>query len=73
MPGIGDIIALTLMLEIQDFERFDCVQQFASYARLVQVKKNRQANKLGRAVYHIRRRQDAFDEAYFWKRLNIQF
>lgn len=125
--GIGDIIALTLMLEIQDIERFDSVQQFASYARLVRGQKesagkkagkfNRKignpyikwafseaaivfmrqsdtakkyvekqakkhgkakaisilAHKLGRAVYHIWRRQDAFDEKYFWKRLNIQF
>ena len=47
MPGIGDIIALTLMLEIQDFERFDCVQQFASYVRLVRGQKESAGKQAG--------------------------
>ena len=35
VPGIGDILALTLFYEVPDFDRFDRVQEFASYARLV--------------------------------------
>lgn len=35
VPGIGKIIALTLLYEIHDISRFRRVQDFASYARLV--------------------------------------
>ena len=35
VPGIGKILALTILYEIHDVTRFDRVQQFASYARLV--------------------------------------
>jgi transposase len=35
VPGIGEILALTIFYEVPDFARFDTVQQFASYARLV--------------------------------------
>jgi len=35
MDGIGRIIAATILLEINDINRFDRVQEFASYARLV--------------------------------------
>lgn len=35
VPGIGRILALTILYEIHDVTRFDRVQQFASYARLV--------------------------------------
>jgi transposase len=35
VPGIGKILALTMLYEIQDITRFDRVQEFASYARLV--------------------------------------
>jgi transposase len=35
IPGIGPIIAATIMLEINDIHRFNRVQEFASYARLV--------------------------------------
>jgi transposase len=35
VPGIGDITALTIILEIDDVERFATRQQFASYSRLV--------------------------------------
>ncbi len=34
-PGIGKILALTILYEIHDITRFDRVQEFASYARLV--------------------------------------
>jgi transposase len=35
IPGIGKILALTLMYEIHDIRRFASVGQFVSYARLV--------------------------------------
>jgi transposase len=35
VPGIGKILALTIMYEIQDVNRFPRVGQFISYARLV--------------------------------------
>jgi transposase len=35
VPGIGPILALTILYEIHDVHRFDRVQQFASHARLV--------------------------------------
>ena len=33
-PGVGLVIALTILLEIDTLERFDTRQQFCSYARL---------------------------------------
>ena len=39
VDGIGDVLALTLLLEIQDIHRFDTVQQFCSYGRLVKDQK----------------------------------
>src|SRR5919109_772677 len=35
VPGIGKILALTLLYEIHDIARFERVQQFVSYCRLV--------------------------------------
>ena len=35
VPGIGTILALTILDEVHDITRFDRVQEFASYARLV--------------------------------------
>lgn len=35
IPGIGDILGLTILYEIHDIKRFDTVQKFASYSRLV--------------------------------------
>jgi transposase len=35
VPGIGKLLALTILYEIHDITRFDRVQEFASYARLV--------------------------------------
>lgn len=37
-PGIGQIIALTILYEIDDISRFASVRQFASYSRLVKCK-----------------------------------
>ena len=38
IPGIGRILALTILYEIGDIERFESVQKFASYSRLVKCK-----------------------------------
>jgi len=35
VPGIGKVLALTILYELHDIHRFDRVQEFASYARLV--------------------------------------
>ena len=35
VPGIGKVLALTILYEIHDISRSDRVQEFASYARLV--------------------------------------
>ena len=46
-PGIGDVLALTLLYEIQDIKRFPRVQQFASYARLVKPQKTSNGKATG--------------------------
>jgi transposase len=35
VPGIGQALALTLLYEIDDINRFETVQRFSSYCRLV--------------------------------------
>jgi transposase len=35
IPGVGQILALVILYEIQDVKRFQLVQNFSSYARLV--------------------------------------
>jgi len=47
VPGIGKILALTILYEIHDVTRFDRVQEFASYARLVKCVKTSGGKKLG--------------------------
>lgn len=54
--GIGPILALTILYEIGHIQRFDSVQKFASYARLVKCKAESagktygtQGNKIGNA------------------------
>ena len=56
ISGIGRILALTIIYEIGCIERFDSVQKFASYARLVKCKAESagksygtQGNKIGNA------------------------
>ncbi|WP_250657799.1 IS110 family transposase [Alkalimarinus coralli] len=120
VPGIGLVLALTILYEIQDIHRFPTVQDFCSYSRLVKcakesagknygysggkignahlkwafseaavllirespqakkfIEKNSRkhgkgkaismlAHKLGRAVYFILKRNDAFDIKYFF-------
>jgi transposase len=47
IPGVGKVLALTILYEIHDVHRFDRVQQFASYARLVKCAKESAGKKLG--------------------------
>jgi transposase len=47
VPGIGKILALTILHEIHDISRFPCVQDFASYSRLVKCSKESGGKKLG--------------------------
>lgn len=54
--GVGRILALTVLYEIGDISRFDSVQKFASYSRLVKCKAQSagktygtQGNKIGNA------------------------
>jgi transposase len=35
IPGVGKVLSLVMLYEIQDVDRFDNIGQFASYARLV--------------------------------------
>ncbi|MCG7642297.1 IS110 family transposase [Alteromonas sp. MmMcT2-2] len=55
-PGIGKILALTILYEVGDIKRFPSVQKFASYSRLVKCKAESagkthgtQGNKIGNA------------------------
>jgi transposase len=47
VPGIGKVLALTILYEIHDIMRFDRVQEFASYARLVKCQKQSGGKILG--------------------------
>jgi len=47
LPGVGKILALTLLYEIHDIHRFPRVQDFASYARLVKCSQESAGKKLG--------------------------
>ena len=54
--GVGKILALTILYEIGDIDRFESVQKFASYSRLVKCKAESagksygtQGNKIGNA------------------------
>jgi transposase len=47
VPGIGKILALTILYEIHDIHRFPRVQDFASYARLVQCAKESGGKRTG--------------------------
>jgi len=47
IPGVGKVLALTILYEIHDVRRFDRVQEFASYARLVKCAKESAGKKKG--------------------------
>lgn len=46
VPGIGEILAMTLIYEVPDFDRFDDVGEFASYGRLI-APRGESSGKLG--------------------------
>jgi transposase len=47
VPGIGKILAMTILYEIHDIGRFERVQNFLSYARLVKCDHSSAGKKLG--------------------------
>jgi len=47
VPGIGKILALTILYEIHDIRRFERVQDFVSYARLVKCEHSSAGKRLG--------------------------
>jgi transposase len=47
VPGIGQIVALVILSEIQDIARFPRVQDFVSYCRLVKCAKESTGKRLG--------------------------
>ena len=47
VPGIGKVLALTILYEIHDIDRFDRVQEFSSSARLVKCRKASAGKTLG--------------------------
>jgi transposase len=47
VPGIGKILALVILYEIHDIERFPTVQDFVSYARLVKCSKESAGKRHG--------------------------
>ncbi len=47
VPGIGKILALVILYEIQDIARFPRVQDFVSYCRLVKCAKESNGKRLG--------------------------
>jgi transposase len=47
VPGIGQILALVILYEIQDIARFPRVQDFVSYCRLVRCAKESGGKRLG--------------------------
>ena len=46
-PGVGKILSMTMLYEIHDIARFERVQNFASYARLVKCEKSFSGKRLG--------------------------
>jgi transposase len=47
VPGIGTVLGLTILYEMHDITRFDRVQEFASYARLIRCTKASAGKTLG--------------------------
>ena len=45
--GVGPIIGLTILYEVENIERFERVQDFLSYARLVKCQKESAGKKYG--------------------------
>ena len=76
VPGIGDILALTIMLEVGDIRRFPEVRDFASYARWVPTERisNEKSKGKGNRKNGNRYLNWAFVEAsHFARRHNEKF
>ena len=54
VPGIGKILALTILYEVHDIRRFDRVQNFLSYTRLVKCEHSSAGKRLGTGGAKIR-------------------
>ena len=49
IPGVGQILALVILYEIHDIKRFQRVQDFSSYARLIKPKKESDGKWAGKS------------------------
>jgi transposase len=82
VPGLGQILALVILYEMQDIARFPRGQDFVSYGRLVKCAKEAKGKRLGTSgkkigTGHLRRafaqaamlclRQNQLGKAYFTK------
>jgi len=47
IPGVGKILAMTILYEVHDIGRFDRVQEFASYSRLVKCSRESAGKRQG--------------------------
>ena len=72
--GVGKFLSLTILYEIYSIDRFDTVQDFASYARLVKCQHESAgkakaltllSHKLGRAMYFMLKRKKFFEQEKF--------
>ena len=53
VPGIGKVLALTILYEIHDISRFPSVRDFASYSRLVKCERSSAGKSLGTGGHKI--------------------
>lgn len=47
IPGVGKVLAMTILYEVHTIDRFERVQDFASYARLIRPSKESAGKKTG--------------------------
>jgi transposase len=73
VPGIGQILALVILYEIQDITRFPRVQDFVSYCRLVKCAKESGGKRLGtsgKKIGNVHLRWAVAEAAVFFLRQN---
>ena len=73
VPGIGQILALVILYEIQDITRFPRVQDFVSYCRLVKCAKesnNKRLGTSGKKIGNVHLRWAFAEAAVFFLRHN---
>lgn len=74
IPGIGEILSMTLLYEIHDIERFPRVQDFLSYARLVKGTRESAGKKkasAGRKMGNVRLKWAFSEAAVLFLRKNL--